>query len=68
MSFFIPSSASTLAHTRLEMPSLRYYLPKGNGWVLPFLNHFVVFPMSIKLGVVKYQEQSSGKRIDLYPC
>lgn len=61
MSFFIPSSASTLAHTRLEMPSLGYYLPKGNGWVLPFLNHFVVFPVSIKLGVKNTKNRVVGR-------
>ena len=31
MSFSTPSPASTLAHNWLEMPSLGYYLPKGNG-------------------------------------
>lgn len=46
--------SSAIAHNQLEMLSLWYYLPKGNGRVLPFLNHFVVFPMNIKLGIVKY--------------
>lgn len=46
--------SSAIAHNQLEMLSLWYYLPKGNGRVLPFLNHFVLFLMNIKLGIVKH--------------